>query len=995
MTETRLLTPILAAALCAIAAPALAIDATDDVYVGIEPNRTMHHHFEVQKALRADPAWQDFLAGEGTGWTVRFDEDTGAPYRMFGTGIPVDTSSEFAVLSGVRAFLGRHADLLRVSPKRLSGGIASYAEHLDTWYVEIPVRYDGLPVYRGSVQARVKHGNLVLLGVEAYDGVPREGEAVIDASEAVAIAIDLGPAAGVDHRVLSSAPLWLPLKRGNDLTLVRAFEVHTITQDPIGEWISFVDAETGELLNVHNDVRFYEIRGEHHPRHPGQELTTSPLYELQVITPNGNIYTDANGQFSADGGSFTAQLRGRDIRVRDARDGQISGADFTAGDYTLRAGSSITQAELNTFIATQDIQEWGRRVAPDVNVGNNNMVANVNVDGSCNAFYSPNQSSINFYRESSRCNNTGLIADVVYHEWGHGFHAWSLRTGTYDGSLGEGTGDIIAALQTRDAIMAPYFNKNGSGIRNMGPDRVYPRDVVGEVHTDGLIFAGALWDLIGVLEPEYGRDEAEQIVGELLAGALKAGPTIPSSGEEILLADDDDGNLGNGTPHFCEIVDAFGRHGLVPQAGASALLQHDQLVESPQVDGVELVAVVEDNSIDCVQIDEIDIVWRTAGGDWRTETAAVVDGEAKVVLPPLEFGTFVEYYAASGEFMVPSTGEFNPLSLYVGGVLDVYCNDFERTDGGFTHELLAGEEREGADDWMWAEPLGLGGDPAIAHSGFFAWGNDLGGGNFNGQYQGDKHNRLTSPVIDTEHYEGTFLRYARWLNVEDGRFDRAQILADGEVVWSNHDSGSDNAGEHHQDSRWVIHSVDLDDAGDDGEVQLAWEIISDGGLNMGGWTIDDVCVFAPATPNNRLAILDFQAGDNEEGGVTLTWTNPIHDPVAEVIVVRNQDAWPTGPDDGEVVFRDDAPVVGADMTAFDETGKRNREYFYAVYGGDGTDFLGWTVEGRNADMGSGFGQPKRGVLAAGGCGCSSSAAPTSLAFFGLAGLLLAWRRRRS
>ena len=41
----------------------------------------------------------------------------------------------------------------------------------------------------------------------------------------------------------------------------------------------------------------------------------------------------------------------------------------------------------------------------------------VNIDDECNAF--SDGTSINFFRESDMCSNTGTIADVVYHEFGH------------------------------------------------------------------------------------------------------------------------------------------------------------------------------------------------------------------------------------------------------------------------------------------------------------------------------------------------------------------------------------------------------------------------------------------------------------------------------------------------------------------------------------------------------------------------------------------------
>ena len=46
------------------------------------------------------------------------------------------------------------------------------------------------------------------------------------------------------------------------------------------------------------------------------------------------------------------------------------------------------------------------------------VTANMNINQTCNAFW--NGSSVNFYRSGGGCSNTGEIAAVFLHEWGHG-----------------------------------------------------------------------------------------------------------------------------------------------------------------------------------------------------------------------------------------------------------------------------------------------------------------------------------------------------------------------------------------------------------------------------------------------------------------------------------------------------------------------------------------------------------------------------------------------
>ena len=122
--------------------------------------------------------------------------------------------------------------------------------------------------------------------------------------------------------------------------------------------------------------------------------------------------------------------------------------------------------------------------------------------------------------------------------------------------------------------------------------------------------------------------------------------------------------------------------------------------------------------------------------------------------------------------------------------------------------------------------------------------------------------------------------------------------------------------------------------------------------------------------------------------IDLTWTQPRHGPVEEVIVVRTTGEWPTGPEDGKVVFRTEDVNLGEAMSVEDR-GRRGVQYRYAVYSYDGSQWLSWTRPGFNADVGI-------ADNGAGGCGCASvSPVGSGMWAAGLLGLLGLRRRRRS
>jgi uncharacterized protein (TIGR03382 family) len=999
---------------------------------GIEPHRVQYTHPVVQAQLHQSRVFQDWVREAGP-WNAQFDEVTGQPLAMWGRGVPLPTGDEGQLVSELEALLLRHGGLFGAEPGQLALRSANYVQRLDTWYVEFDALRDGLSTYRGGISARIKHGNLVLLRVLTHPSAPVTGSLALSTEQAVQAAIVGGRAPAAQHQLTDVQPMLLERSGIDGLHLRKVYQVTTRTEQPVGIWVAFVDGETGEVLSVHNEVRF--ISGQATASHPvrtldGTPFVTSPLPLAYVDDGVVSDYTDDEGFYDLPGaGPVNTMLAGEYLEVYDYNTNAISSGTAGAADFTWDAGDA-TQAEISSYVFLHHVKLWGDEVAPEVDVasfyGGGQLASIVNLPDVCNAYYDGN---VNFFEAGWGCNNTAEIADVNYHEWGHGFHAWSLQAGFFDGSLSEGASDAVAFFQTGDALIAPFFGTNGSPIRNVGPDQVYPQDYSSSyyaVHSNGLIFGGAIWDLWDLLVSTEGEEAGTEITTDIFTGLLKGGPDIPASVYEALVADDDDGNLDNGTPHSCAIIEAFGQHGLgVDGIGTAFVPFHEPLVSVTPDTVTPLRLDVLASAADCIDLSAAtgDLTYRVDGGSWlKVEAVSLGSASVEADLPALPMGSFVEYYfdgedSDGNGFTAPSAGEAAPYSLFVGDVLEVACFDFESDDGGFTHELLAGEPSDGADDWQWGVPAGQSFDPSSAFSGDNVWANDLGqvvnGQPFNGAYQANKTNRLTSSVIASGHYVDVFLHYRRWLQVEDGLYDQARIYVDDEVVWSNHISAGGE--EHHTDGQWMTHSVDLDGFADRTEFQVAWELQSDGGLEFGGWTLDDVCIYAPAHVDNRLAVLDLRAEVDNQGYVDFSWTQPLHGPYTELRIVRNDAGFPTSVDDGTVVYSETNPSLGASATARDDNASLSAGY-YAIYTTDGDEWLSWTIEGWNAvatdasqftdletrpddptdddtatDATDDGGSDEGEKSSAGGCGCQSAAPSVGWLLLGLPLLL---RRRR-
>ncbi len=834
------------------------------------PARTYPSNAGPQVRLRQQAGWQAFLAGEGAGWVARFDERTGTAHRAWGPSIPLGPLADrSAVDAAMRGLFARQPGLIGVDAAQLKLKTANYLAETDTWYVEydryVPVAGgqpgtqaggpQALPLYGAAITARIRGERLMLLGIDSYPELQSVGAAEIGRDQAFLLAATQGPIGLNAREDLTAVEMILPLEQDGSLALRRVWAVRSRAEIPPGLFQGFVDAQSGALLAWFNEYRSFSgtVYGTHATRTLDGSYSTSPMPLLDIDGGNGGgTTTAADGSFTLpDGAQYTAVLEGDYATVENDAGGE-GALSFSSGSPTWTTASA-TQAEISSYVFVHQVRDWGLQFGPEVDMVTDPLLIIVNQNQTCNAYFDGN---LNFFRAGDGCNNTGEIGDVVYHEWGHGYHYYSLQAGTFDSTISEGLSDCVAFFQTLDPYIAPYFGTDGSAIRRVDQDRVYPDDLVNESHEDGLIFAGAIWDLLAEMSATYnetpyaskGRAWAE--TAELFTNGIKAGGTLESIFEDFVVADDDNNDLSDGTPHLCELLTAFGQHGL-GYGGQGGLLSIDHLSlqnQAAQVD-IPVTAALQNLAPLCndAAIQSASIRWSVDGGGWQEAAMNIQDLDVSGNIPAQADGAIVSYYLeiddGNDTMLWPPGGERAPYTFYVGGLEELYCETFDSSDGGYTHALLDGTDREGADDWVYGGPGGLSGDPVSAFTGRQVWGNDRGGGNYNGAYQSDIVNRLSSVSIDTQGASTLIVQYRRWLTVEDGIYDRARVYGNDAILWENH--ASDRAGdEHTQDVDWVQHTLRIEGGAD--PLVLGWEIASDGGLEFGGWNVDDVCVYRTA-----------------------------------------------------------------------------------------------------------------------------------------------------
>lgn len=829
-----------------------------------------------QVPVKARQAWARLETDVGPGWSALWDRDTGAPLRVFGPGIHAPGTITNAQTAERRSldFLKQHLGLLAPGSSIGDFILVSNELHRGIRSIGYKQMHQGIAVLGGQLSFRFKADRLVVIASEALpmDSVPvvlpklrsRPSAAALQQTATSWVLRDSATSAKASA---TEGPFILPIisARGIQYTTVMAITVEA--QAPLGQWQVFVDAGSGKEIARKQTLRFADgtLRYNVPVRQPLGERAAFPAQGADVNVNGEDQVTDAEGGVSWAGSNSTSiavRASGPLVKVTPQL-GDTAGETLTiAPDGTTVwdvSDSELLDAQATAFVHTRIVKDYARILNPNLSWLDEAQEVNVNIDDDCNAF--SNGDSINFFVESSQCANTARLADVVYHEFGHSLHAHSIieGVGAFDGAFSEGLSDYLAATITNDPKMGVGFFKDDAPLRHIDPDsreHVYPDDV-GEVHFTGLIFAGAMWDLRKVLIAKYGEEEGVRLADQYFYGAVQRATSIPTTYVEVLLEDDDDGDLTNGTPNICDINATFGAHGLRALRASADTLS----VVSPDNEGFEVNMRVEGLLSHCPgdKVSNATISWtlredNTAGDEIEMNEGS--EGLFTGVIPSAPDGQVVRYkvevHFADGTSRLFPDNIADPFyEFYVGEIVELFCTDFEKDPfaNGWTHGLDSGSVSEGADDWLWGPLLSSSsaGDPVATFSGNNVIGNDLGGEEFNGKYQADKVNHVLSPSVDVENYSDVRLQYRRWLTVEDAFFDKASIYANGSLAWQNLNSDNgDSSTLHHQDREWRFHDVPLGDFVKDNAVQIKYELSTDGGLEFGGWTIDDFCIVANA-----------------------------------------------------------------------------------------------------------------------------------------------------
>ena len=650
--------------------------------------------------IAADASFYDARAGRLVSFILSepLVPGTGVGNAVAGVRPTDDEAGRDAVWSAVRGYLQERQSILRVDVAELGAPSIGIFEQGALIQVHAPRVLHGIPVRNSSVTAVISHGNLVLLGLENWaDGPAAAGaSAVGDAAARMKVVAHLDPAQV--ESIESSQLEYVPMAKGDGYEYRLAWAVRAGVVGDLGSWEALVDASTGELLAFEDRNQYasrrmvggvYPVSNDQRPP-DGVEQPGWPMPFANVTIGATTVFTNSAGSLGcANVGTGTTTLAGRFVRIQDSCGAvnETAGNDFDLGfgptaaatDCEIPAGHSAgdTKSSRTGFYELNRIIEQAKGYLPTNTWLQNQLQATMNINNTCNAFW--NGFSVNFYRSSGTCRNTGEQAAIFDHEWGHGMDDNGVNGSV--SSPGEAIADIHAILRLNDSCVGRGFFRNAvcggygdpctgtpadgcTGVR----DADFARHVSGlphgitwirancaaagqlgpcnrETHCEGQIVAEVGWDLQfrDMRAAPFGFDSntalelstrlfylGSQSVGNWYtcgAGCETTGTCgCAATGGylQVLAADDDNGNLTDGTPHMQAIRAAFDRHQL---ACTTPVMANSGCAGGPTTAPV-VTAVAGPDSVD--------LSWGAVAGAsryfvYRTEGVAACDfGKIKV-----------------------------------------------------------------------------------------------------------------------------------------------------------------------------------------------------------------------------------------------------------------------------------------------------------------------------------------------------------------------------
>jgi hypothetical protein len=372
------------------------------------------------------------------------------------------------------------------------------------------------------------------------------------------------------------------------------------------------------------------------------------------------------------------------------------------------------------------------------------------------------------------------MGDVVYHEYGHGITQEVYGYPEPPSGMHEGNSDVTDNFNSRFSLIGQgfYLNNCTAGIRNSENSLQYPDDWTGENHFSGQIIAGVHWDLWQELLATMPQADADSVAARIwhYARKLYKPMTQPDQVAYLFITDDDDAELGNGTPHYDAICLGATNHGFsCPAITVGVFITHSPLGTTTDPVGPYPVTATIYSTAASLDPSTLEVFYRVGAGAWSSILMSPTGTPDQFVglIPGQACGSSVNYYISASDVLGnhKTNPAGAPAAFYQFHVLgaEIARHTFE-TDLGWT----VGDAGDNATTGIWerGNPQGTAysgeqiqpEDDASVAPGVNCYVTQIPAGTNAAQYDVDAgKTSLKSPIFDLSGYGSAVIEFNVWV----------------------------------------------------------------------------------------------------------------------------------------------------------------------------------------------------------------------------------------
>jgi Zn-dependent metalloprotease len=533
------------------------------VYENIEPNKYAKNFIE---------KYPD--------WSVQLNKSTGSIHRAFGKPIKInsfDAINNDNIQAAAEKFINDNKKILGIDSENLYLKRANLIG--GKWYVSFGQKYQGLDVLLSEIELRINQkGYVFAFGADYFNDITISTKPVLNLKqvESKAFPTTLNMKSG--DKIQSDGQIFvLPVMSKGKVNYKLVYKFDESYKNPVGGYVTYIDANAGEIIwkqsTILNAKTKIIVEGEIKVNNPTETPSVNPLGQINMLIGGESYLADENGEVDVNLTTdkvITAKLSGPycyvDIADQAMQDNNFIDTISPVEDFTMSWDDDNSHRyERNVFYYTNSVHDYVKSIDPDF----------VGMDYPMTVYLEFEASSPNAYWDGENITFISLstpdtrMADgpaVLYHEYGHGinqklYESQGVAEGMINASCNEGMADVNSSmiLDIPEMGLGVFVNDPTEIIRTLDNKLIFPDSVDGESHHDGQILGGAYWDLRKLTSLET--------AGKIAHFAKYGVPDDANVGIafsewflETLIADDDDGDISNKTPHFDQIVEAFNNH---------------------------------------------------------------------------------------------------------------------------------------------------------------------------------------------------------------------------------------------------------------------------------------------------------------------------------------------------------------------------------------------------------------------------------------------------